>query len=362
MFKSNSIYAVWILILIMIGFISSGCSSTSELLRETSGEETIDADYSIIYYIHADSDYLYHESNGVPVQGNSLVLKNAHKVAEGAKSGEVFIYYQQPERKLLGLFPRRSSQFYHYLNGELISMVEYRHSNKREDFLTSETQLYHQYRIQSRNNDQDMHFLYFGHEIPLEDGEKYHRTLPDIEVNIETLSMGIQKYLSDDNQRFDLVVLSTCNNGSPAMAESFLPITNTVIASPQNLHLSHIDSESLTLLEKNPEISSVQLAQSMAKKTYNRLESEILTTITLSVYDFEIVREYKNELQGFKESYDDLELRQFYTDFVDCNNVDFFDSERFSRGVSTWYKPARFGRESLTNTHSGWGCRPLIQD
>tara|TARA_R100001143_G_scaffold4167_1_gene7001 strand:+ start:28610 stop:29698 length:1089 start_codon:yes stop_codon:yes gene_type:complete len=362
MFNSNSFYTVWILIPVLMGLILSGCKSTSELLKQSPEVETLDADYSIIYYIHADSDYLYHESDGTPIRGNSLVLKSAHKVAERAKSGEVFIYYQQPERKFLGLFPRRSSQLYHYLNGKLINLVEYRHSNKSENFLDTEVLLYHQYRIQSGNNDQDLHFLYFGHEIPLEDGKKYHHTLPDIEVNIETLSAGMQKFLSGAHQRFDLVVLSTCNNGSPAMAASLLPITNTMIASPQNLHLSHIDSGNLSLLEKKPKIPTLQLARSMAKETFNRLESEILTAITLSVYDFEIIREYDEELLGFIEFYNSLDTRQYYSDFIDCNHVENFDSERFRFGVNTWYKPARFGRESLKNSHSGWGCRPLIQN
>lgn len=362
MLYSVSVSKAWIFKVIIIGFVLSGCSSTSELFREASMDETLDADYSIIYYIHADSDYLYHDSNGEPVRGNSKVLKTAIEVAEGAKSGEVFIFYQRPERRFLGLFPRRSSRLYHYSNGELTGRVGYRHSNKSEDFLTSEAQLYHQYRIHSWNIDQEIHFLYFGHEIPLEDGKKYHRTLPDIEVNIESFTKGIQKFLPGDEQRFDLVVLSTCNNGSPAMAEYLMPISNTVIASPQNLHLSHIDSGSLSYLESNPEISSLQLARSAAEKTYNRLEAEILTAITLTVYDFEVVREYRDELQIFKELYENLETKPFYADNVDCNEVEFFDSERFSKGLTTWYKSARFGRRSLTATHSGWGCRPLIQN
>lgn len=109
MLSSKSVYKARIFIAITIGFALSGCSSTSELLRESAVNETVDADYSIIYYIHADSDYLYHNSNGDPIRGNAKVLQTAYEVAEGAKSGEVFIFYQRPEKKLLGLFPRRSS-------------------------------------------------------------------------------------------------------------------------------------------------------------------------------------------------------------------------------------------------------------
>lgn len=362
MFGIHSVIKFRLFKIIFAAFVLTGCSSTSELLYESSLDESWGIDYSIIYYIHADSDYLYHDSTGNPIRGNSLVLKTAHEVAENAKTGEVFIFYQRPERKILGLFPRRSSRFYHYENGVLTSKVEYRHSNKSEEFLTSEAQLYDQYRIQSRNDEPEKYVLYFGHEIPLEEGGGYHHTLPDIEVNIETFSKGLKHFLAGDQTRFDLVVLSTCNNGSPIMADYLMPISNTVVASPQNLHLSHIDSESLRELESSPEITSIQLARMMAEKTYNRLANEILTTITLAVYDFEEVQKYRDELREFRVSYADFNLIPLYSDNIDCKEIEIFDNERFSNGVIAWFKPARFGRASANETHSGWGCRPLIQD
>lgn len=324
--------------------------------------ESLDIDYKIIFYIHADSDYLYHDPNGNPVFGNSKVLKAAHEIAEGAKLGEVFIFYQRPERRILGLFPRRSSQLYHYINGELTGVMVYRHSNRSEDFLTTEAQLYHQYGSQSQNSEQKIHFLYFGHEISLQDGKRYHHTLPDIEVNIDSFSQGLKNFLNGDALRFDLIVVSTCNNGSPALAGHLMPISNTLLASPQNLHLSHIDSANLSYLESNPVISSVQLAYLIAEKTFNRLETDIHTAITLAVYDFEVVRQYRSELDTFRELYDKLDYRPFYADNVDCDEVNFFDGERFREGVKTWYKPAGFGRRSQVTNHSGWGCRPLMQE
>lgn len=358
---SKSVAIFRIFKLMIVGIAISGCSSTSELLRETSTDDSIDPDYSIIYYIHADSDYLYHDSNGKRVVGNSKVLNTAHTVAKGAESGEVFIFYQRPVKKILGLFPRKSSQFYHYKNGQLTAVVLYRHTDKSEDFLTTESQIYDQYVNQSPRNNQKSHFLYFGHEIPLKDGKKYHRTVPDIDVNISSFTKGIESFLTSEDHRYNLIVLSTCNNGSPTMAENLMPISDTVIASPQNLHLSHIDTGSLNELEGNPDLSSLHLARSMAEKTFNRLESEILTAITLTVYDFDAVREYGTELRAFKSRYDSLNYEPFYSDNIDCREVEFFDDVRFSNGINTWYKPARFGRRTNVETHSGWGCRPLIQ-
>lgn len=362
MFNKKRIPKIRIIIAILIGFGVSGCSSTSELIKQTSSDKTVDTDYSIIYYIHADSDYLYHDSNGNPVLGNSQILNTAHKVAENAKSGEVFIFYQQPVKKFLGLFPRKTSHLYYYSKGELSNVVLYRHANKNENFLTTEAQLFFQYGNQFQYDQQKLQFLYFGHEIPLNDGKKYHLTLPEIDVNIESFSNGIAKFLTGEGQRFDLVVLSTCNNGSPAMANSLLPITDTLLASPQNLHLSHIDTGSLNDLESDSEISSNQIAQSMAEQTYNRLDSEILTTITLAVYDFKTIKDYREDLERFIVSYEQLDPISYYSDNIDCNRVDFFDNELFRAGVNSWYKPARFGRRSLTDGHSGWGCRPFIEE
>ena len=346
---------------LFMGAVLQGCSHTSELFMGDAIDETVDTGYSVIYYIHADSDYLYHDTEGEPVQGNKNVLDDAFDVAENAESGEVFIFYQRPERRFLGLFPRRGSRLYHYVNGELTSRVDFRHSDKSEEFLATEARLYNQYRTHSGEENRRNYFLYFGHEIPDDEGKKYHRTLRNIAVNTGSFSTGIRKFLDTDEHQFDLVVLSTCNNGTPVMADHLIPVADVLLASPQNLHLSHINSERLELLESEPGISSTQLAYSMAEQTYSRLESETETAITLAVYDFEIIQEHKNELHTFAEAYDSLGSLRHFSDNVDCWNVPFFNEELFERGVDTWYKPARFGRQSGTTTHSGWGCKPVIE-
>ena len=356
MFNPSSAFKFLIWPVLVIGFVT-GCSHTSELFREDAVDDAGNADYSVIYYIHADSDYLYHDAGGQPVRENKKVLEDALRVAEEAKSGEVFVFYQRPEKKFLGLFPRRGSRLYHYTNGEETTRVTYRHADKHEEFLTKEARLYHEYRNQSQGQSQKIYFLYFGHEIPGDEGKKYHRTLPDIAVNTGSFSAGIQKFLAMDDQRFNLVALSTCNNGTPAMANNLSSFSDVLLASPQNLHLSHIDSKSLGLLESDPAISSIQLADSMAHQTYRRLESETETAITLAVYNFEIVQAYKNELNAFSSAHHAMDSMAYVSDNVDCREVPFFDGDKFSEGVKTWYRPARFGRQSGSTTHSGWGCR-----
>lgn len=340
------------------GLVFSGCSHTTELTRQYLPEKESDTDYTVIYYIHADSDYLYHAPDGSPVRGNSGVLATALDVAEEARSGEVFIFYQRPERKLLGLFPRKSSRFYHYTNGQLINQVKYRHTDKDEAFLVTEAQLLNQYQNQNQTENHQNYFLYFGHEVPAENGQGYHRSLRGIDVNTVSLTNGIQNFLLSDDDRFDLVVLSTCNNGTPAMAELLIPFTDLLLASPQNLHLSHIDSDRMDLLEKEPGISALQLGHLMAEQTYQRLAADIHATITLSLYEFEDVRSYINNLTSLTAAGEGSDRSAQFQDNVDCTQTNTFKSETYRQGVKTWYKPARFGRQASGTSHSGWGCKP----
>lgn len=362
MFKVFSVHKTLIWTALMTGFFLLGCSSTSELISEDHVDENAIVDYSVIYYIHADSDYLYHDEEGNPVRGNSKVLDTALKVANEALSGEVFVFYQQPRKRLMGIFPRRSSRLYHYKNGELTNQVKYRHSNTNEEFLTTEARLFNQYQTQSGIKDRRNYFLYFGHEIPEGEGKKYHRTNPNITVNVESFSGGIQKFLGTDGQRYNLVVLSTCNNGTPVMADHLMPISDVLLASPQNLHLSHIDSKNMSLIERNPEIPTVQLAHAMADRTFYRLRSNINTAITLTVYDFEILQKQQNELRAFSKKYLASNTKQHVADNVDCAEATFFDRDIFGKGLITLYRPAKFGRRANSAIHSGWGCKPLAEN
>ena len=351
----------------LFGIILMGCSSTSKLSQTVPNEKTVNVDYSIIYYIHADSDYVYYDTNGQRKQDNEEVLQTAIEVAENAKSGEIFVFYQRPENRILGLFSRKKSRLYHYLNGEKIAETNYRHTDKNEAFLTEEGRLFNLHRSQTRRlnrhfTESQSYFLYFGHEIPLSNGESYHSTLPNISVNIKSFTEGLRNFLQPEDQRFNMILLSTCNNGSPIMAEHLLLLTDVMLASPQNLHLSHINSEKMGLLETSPGISSTQLAHNMADHTFKRLNLEIQSTITLSVFDFDVVQLNQKELFTFSKSHQPKSSIMDFSDNIDCSHIASFDVDTFGRGVKTWYKSAKFGRRSSTNIHSGWGCKSIPQN
>jgi hypothetical protein len=362
MFKVSPEYFNVIWVALLIACFLSGCSQTSELYRLDSSNEQSNIDYSIIYYIHADSDYLYHDTNGEPVWDNSQVLGTALNVAEKAESGELFIFYQRHEKTLLGLFPRRNSQLYHFTNGQLQTRINYRHTDKKEPFLTTEARLFHQLQLHSGSKDHRIYFLFFGHEIPDDEGKSYHQSLPDIEVNIASFAEGVQNFLPATKQTFSLIALSTCNNGTPQMAKYLMPITQVMLASPQNLHLSHIDSKYLNAIEINPEISSVQLAHTIANQTYQRLESETETAITLAVYDFENVKDYISDLHAIISTYNASGNKQPFSDNIDCGEIENFDNHAFQNGITIWHRLARFGRKSPDKVHSGWGCKPPVHN
>ncbi|MEX2351349.1 MAG: hypothetical protein WD529_02840 [Balneolaceae bacterium] len=344
---------------ISIGLIS--CSHISEQIQVSDFDESIHVDYSLIYYIHSDSDYLYHTPDGIQIRDNSKVLETAFDVAESARSGEVFIYYQRPEKRLLGLFPQNNSRLYIYKKGKLINEVNFRHTDRKETFLTTEAQLIHQYRARNLNDDHQLFFFYFGHEIPLINGKGYHHSLPGIDVNTISFAKGIQNFLVTDQERFELVVLSTCSNGTPTMALHLSPFTNVMLASPQNLHLSHIKSDSLTLLETEYDITTHQLGHSIAEYTFERLEETVHTSITLALYDLYEVQSYIHTLDSLTsvdiESDQNLQLNEN----VDCAEIYPLDSEYYRQGVESWYRSARFGRQSGLVVHSGWGCKPVLE-
>lgn len=140
-----------------------------------------------------------------------------------------------------------------------------------------------------------------------------------------------------------------------------MPFTDIMLASSQNLHLSHIDSHKMSALEKEPGISPLQLGYSLAEQTYQRLDTTVHTAITLGLYDLKDIGDYIHSLTSITTANNFTDQPMLFQDNVDCAEVNEFESGAFSQGVETWYKPARFGRKSGQRTHSGWGCKPVVE-
>src|SRR5690625_1196785 len=121
-----------------------GCSTGEQLaVRDSDGlDANIGIDYSIVYLLHGDADYLYH-SEGVPLQADEQALKKAQRAGESAERGEVFIFHQRPEQKVLWLFPKKDRVMYHYRNGQLVNRIRY--SPQINKVFGSESKLYKTY-------------------------------------------------------------------------------------------------------------------------------------------------------------------------------------------------------------------------
>jgi hypothetical protein len=314
-------------------------------------------DYTLIYIIHGDADYLYHTTTGQARQADKHALSEAKRVARNARHGEVFIFYQKPERKILWIFPKKDRQFLYYRNGQLVRKKRYSPHSTTKAFIT-EAKLYHKYTRRRKSAAASKILLYFGHEIPVQNSHSYYYSRPNASFSTNIFVSGVKSFLRPDASPFDLVVLSTCNNGTPLMIHKLTSAARYVLASPQDLHLSYIDSGQIALwLEDGA--STAQIADSMAAYTYRRLSGFLETAVTLSVYNTAKVKNYLPVLtQQYKKHLKKLPEKAFLNDNIDCAALSFFHISQKATGVKTWYKAPQFGKKSGESPHySGWGCK-----
>ncbi len=340
-FKNSS------LVLIVISFLFVGCSSSKTFLEPDDELPHREPAYSLVYVIHADANYLYHQ-DGKPYQADQRALESALNIAEHATSGEVFIFYQKPEQKILWLFPKKDRIYFHFKNGNLIQKKNY---SPRGGGLEQEVEIFNTMKASTQNRS---FIFYFGHEIPSFKNTSYHNSQPNKPFNSVLFSKGISAF----NTKFDLTVLSTCNNGNPQMLHELVGKTDAVIASPQNLHLSYLDTESVLLLEKELNTPTLNLADSIAGFSFKRLSSSLQTAVTVSVYDLRVIQSSLGDIyQSYQSHLDSTMNKAPLTDNVDCQNLVPFNGLIDKAGIRTYFKPANFGRSAKQFTHSGWGCK-----
>jgi hypothetical protein len=311
-------------------------------------------DYRLIYVIHGDGNYLYHDKEGRRLKADEEQLQEAIMVAKRAKHGEVFIFHQQPEERFLWLFPKKDRHLLHFKNGERLHSEKYSPKAGQRHF-EKEAELYHQFRSNTPSTNV---LLYYGHEIPDQQYEGYFQSRPRAAFDIQHFSDGLNLFL-EDQDRFDLTVLSTCDNGTPNVVSALQGQTDYLLASPENLHLSHIDSEPLLQLEQ-PDKSIVEVSRSIGQATYDRLADFLQTVITLAIYDMDQVQGAAKELLtaygNYRVNKEETTIEQ---ENVDCASLSFWDGDSsHSKGIEVFFKPPAFGSQVNQDTHSGWGCQP----
>ncbi len=344
----------------LIMFLSS-CSAGVQVQQEFQkvGYDTIAVKFSIVFIIHGDGDYLYHDTAGKEYIADEEVLASAKKVAENNPLAEVFIFHQKPGSHFLFFFPLRDGKFFYYKNGQLIANELYWRDQELSN-LGTEVEFYKSFLDESQQERVNM-FLYFGHEIPEFDGAGYDASYPDRTFNVHDLASGMKGFTTDST-KFDLLVLSTCYGGTPYTIGTLGPYARTIIASPDNLHLSYFDLSYLESLDLGLQDGDVTaFADRFAHQSFDRLTRDIQTAVSVAVYDIDSVQEYLHSVYPtYENTLDTLSEKTqavlTTNEHCDCADIPEYVLPTMDRGVNVFYRPALFGKSKSKQNHSGWEC------
>jgi hypothetical protein len=347
----------------VIGFMLFSCGTTRTAYRETpSGEERgIPPRYSIICIIHGDGEYLYHDSQGHALRADEEALSRAAIVATQNPQAEMFVFHERRRRHVLFFFPRQDGTLYYYRNGRLVAEEKYWRDSGPSRF-APEVELYHRFHAETQTGQVKL-FLYFGHEIPEFGGAGYDASYAHRRFMVEDLAGGIEGF-THDSTKFDLMVLSTCFNGTPFSIAALTPYTRYIIASPGNLHLSYFDLTPLDHLDVRLRDGDVAaFAKQFAHQAFDRLIRDVQTEVTVAVYDANRVQEYVHAVGAhYEHTLATLEREApAFAEHCDCAEDPFYVLPGMRAGVDLFYRPPQFGRSKTKTDHSGWECWRLSE-
>ena len=279
---------------VYVAFIAllSSCSADLSVQHETqlTDERLLPVQYSMVFIIHGDGDYVYHDTTGNEYIADEVTLKKAKSIAMQNPHAEVFIFHQKPKQHFLFLFPLKDGEFYYYRNGQLIVNESY-WRDQEQSYFENEFEYYRRFRGNNKNEMVNM-FFYFGHEIPELGGIGYDASYPERAFTIHNLA-NVMKDLTEVSSIFDITVLSTCYGGTPYTIGTLGAYSKFIIASPENLHLSYFDLTLLERLELSLDYDDVQtFTKRFAQQAFERLTGEIQTAVSIVVYDVDQVKNY----------------------------------------------------------------------
>jgi hypothetical protein len=325
------------------------CSCASQGLT-ASDKNTVSYPATVLYYIHGDGDYLYHDLNGKKIHADLEQLAKARQAAAGMTSSEVFIFHHPRQGILRRISGRPGAVMYHYREGSLIRRQSYSPGNV-QSFLAAESELYRRHRAAAEPFNSKRYFLFFGHEIPVKPSAGYFVSGTGPELYADEFASGLALFGDDRRKPADVLVLSSCSNGSPEIISRLYGTADYVVASPQNLHLSYLDTSGIIRADKS-RTGPGETARGIAENSYRQLSDRVQTAVTVSLYEMEKLSGKLTCLQEAAAS-----ERQPSSDRTDCALVNGSPGSWIMDGVEVWYRAPRFGHGSAQQTHSGWGCR-----
>jgi hypothetical protein len=346
-----------VVLTLMLSSCSDGLPAQRDTQRVPSGSPA--SPYSIVFIIHGDGEYLYHDSSGTECTADEESLAEAKRIAERNPRAEVFIFHQIPKKHFLFFFPLHDGEFCYYRNGRLIASELY-WRDQGESHFEPEARLYRSFRGNEKGATSRL-FIYSGHEIPEWGVPGYDASYPDRTFSVDDLADGLKTF-TPDSAKFDLMILSTCFGGTPYCIGALGSYARFIIASPDNLHLSYFDLHPLERLDISLRDGEVHaFAERFARQSFDRLTSEVQTAVSVAVYDADRVQEFLHSVRGV---YDrtltalkgEKETSTATIGRCDCADIPAYVLPTMSQGVEVFYRPANFGRSRLKQIHSGWEC------
>lgn len=329
------------------------------IASEKAEPQSEDIRFSAVYIIHGDANYLYHDSAGRAVDADEKAFQQAQDVGRLSLRGEVFIFFIEPTRKFI-FFRMGSPRFIYFRNGIKMEDVYYT-AGKENAIYSEEKKLYDKYAFKAdmaggRVDSIKRMLLYYGHEIPESGGKGYNISDPGREFNISLFAEAVKDF-SDarkSGKPLDLIVLSTCNNGTPVIISALMPLSAYIIASPEDLHLSFINSRLISDAGGLQYADTRKFALALAGDSFELLKNSTTTIVTISVYNTQLTGPFIKRFESVNNSEGSGSAN---AKIYDCSFSGTFKDMNISYGVDVFYRPPLFGRLKNKERHSGWGCR-----
>ena len=345
--------AVHVLIVVgLSGCVLSCASNVASDAGKIGAPAVRNVAYSLVYVIHGDGEYTYHDSAGVVHRADEEALSGALLVGERSADAEVFVFYQKPRKRFL-FFGGSDGEFWYFRPGK--PPVKQSYSRDNPDF-QAELRLFKEHSVGAER----IFFLYYGHEVPETGGQEYDASGTGREFNIASLGRALRGFslaTASPSHSIDLLVLSTCYNGAPCAISRLAPYAQYIVASPEYLHLSYMRNPLFESLDSLNGLSTADIARRFAAESFERLKGQTETAITVAVYDSHKIAPF---LAGASAQCDSLvKLLENRTEVVMMHYYDWLENPGLFHkgaddGVTVFYRPPEFGRMRDKKYHSGW--------